>query len=261
MTAALLPRLLTHFRMERSMLARSFAASVLAAGVLFAPPPAQAQTSFASPEIRAEGFAQPPNVTCYLSNVGKNPVRVTGLVLRGDAGPAPVRANTCGARAGFDLAPGKVCFLEGATPTSMFHSCRATVAAAASIRGGLELRDANFTVLKAVKFRVIASPAMFTAPDQRRMRCAFENVGTTAATLRNVRVVNSLGTSLPLRVDYCASASEATIPAGKKCVYSHTSAIPITDLQCVASVNRRANIRGTMEVSTLDGQVNWHPLE
>lgn len=255
------------------MLARSIAAAAVAAGALLAAPDAQAQTSFASPEIRASGFSQPPNVTCYLSNVGKKPVRVTGLTLRGDTGPAPVRANTCGPRAGFDLAPGKVCFLEGATPTSMFHSCRATVSAAASIRGGLELRDANFTVLKAVemtpgtggtaadKFRVIASPAMFTAPDQRRMRCSFENVGTAAATLRNVRVVNSLGASVPLRVDYCSSASETSLPGGKKCVYSHTSPIPITDLQCVASVNRRANIRGTMEVSTLDGQVNWHPLE
>ena len=239
------------------------AALTLCSTVTFAQTPT---VLMASPLIREE-YTYPSNLTCYLSNVGDKPVSVKKLEFYTSEGTLKkVDANTCGALSGFTLAPNGICYIGDIShiphAAMVGVGCRASVSDAESIRGSIELRygiDNSFSTLSSIelspgtgskdaKYQSLASPPSFAKPNQRSAECRISNLGKTPVKVKDVRIVRSNGPALPLNLTRCPQTNGvATLAPGKSCEVT-AEPVTITDLQCRASVTRKANVRGALTI-------------
>lgn len=218
------------------------------------------ETTFASPTILA-GFVTPRNTTCYLSNVGPRPVRVEGLRIIDAAGETTGAGGSCGPIAGFNLAPGKTCWIGSSNfdlDSESAYRCQATVADASSLRGAIELRDKDGNVLRSLAlsagrggtsasdYRLIASQPIFGSQNQNAATCRFTNIGTTPVRVRNMAIVRSTQTA-PAASHSCPEGSaDMVVPPGETCSYGSNALGAATDLYCRAEVNRPANVRAEL---------------
>lgn len=239
--------------------------AALAAVAPFGPAHAQEFVAFASPPFIWGAGDGGRNATCYFSNVGSRSVRMKSIrIFEAGGFVKPLVANSCGGVDGVRLAPGASCFVRTNTATST-TACAALVDDGASIRGTLEFRAPDSSVNSRARlsvgaggtsgseFETLASPAMWAAPDARFLLCFVTNVGSKPARVRDARMATSTGAPVAISRDRC---SGETLGPGETCHFEGDVANPRTDRQCLVSVTRKANIRGSLNMSGV-----WAPME
>lgn len=225
---------------------------------------------FASPMLSRRGNAGVANATCYFRNAGARPVRIASpRLLSFSVGVVPSQADTCGGPDGVRLAPGATCYIGADAPPSLL-ACSALVDDPAAMRGTLELRKSDGTVVdrtmlsagsggrSATEFGTLASTSTFSAPSQTFVLCFVTNFGTKPAKLRDKRITTSTGAAIPFHFDDCGP----TLAPSQSCQFTAKAREPLTDRACSVSVTRKANIRGTISYSQSGPEAfTWAPME
>lgn len=237
----------------------------------FAEPAGAAELQpFASPMLSRAGNAGVANATCYFRNAGEKPVRLTSSrLLSFSVGDVSLQSDTCGGAAGINLAPGATCFIGANSPPSLL-SCAAMVDDTDAMRGAMELRKADGTVVDrtmlsagsggraANEFATLASTTTFSAPSQTFVLCFITNFGTKPVKLKDKRITTSTGAPIPFHFDSC----DPTLAPSASCQFTARASNPTTDRACSVAVTRKANVRGTISYAqSAPDAFTWAPME